>query len=128
MTTKHTLKITFQNGDIVHYKELAHFEFMQQGLLFVEGIIAKKLDTMGLIIKKVTYSNARNWYPIAIIKHVEVQTVKSIEETEEIRKYEKFLEHGIDIMVTKISHTEPPDPEAVAKEIALEEKRKEKAN
>lgn len=126
MTTRLSIKITLQNGEIMTFKDGAasHFEFQQWGTLFVEGAIQVKKTDRGLILDEVEYRNVRNWIPLVNIKNVEVITWKTINEPEEVKKYLKFKEHGIDIMVTKISHTEPKTEKEVEAEIAKEEKKK----
>ena len=129
-----SIKLNLQNGETRTFKDDAgiHFEFQQWGTFFVEGGMEVKKKQRGLILDEVQYRNVRTWIPISTIKDVEVITWKTINDREEIRKYEKFLEHGIDIMVTKISHTNPPDKnqiEEVEKKIAKEDKaKKERQN
>lgn len=131
MTTRLSIKITLQNGEIMTFKDGAasHFEFQSWGTLFVEGAIEIKKKERGTILDEVEYRNVRNWIPVANIKNVEVITWKTINEPEEVKKYLKFKEHGLDIMVTKISHTEPKTQKDVEAEIAKEAKKKaRKAN
>lgn len=126
MKTTLSIKIKLMNGETLTFKDdsAVHFEFQQWGTLFVEGAMEVKKKQRGLILDEVEYRNVRNWIPVVNIKNVEVITWKTINEPEEVRKYLKFKEHGIDIMVTKISHTEPKTAEEVEKEIAKEEKKK----
>ena len=131
MTNRLSIKITLQNGEVMTFKDdaAAHFEFQQWGTLFVEGAMEVKKKQRGLIIDEVEYRNVRNWIPLVNIKNVEVITWKTLNDPKEIQKWQKFKEHGLDLMVTKISHTNPKTEEEVQKEIEKEEKkRKEKAN
>ena len=131
MTNRLSIKITLQNGEVMTFKDdaAAHFEFQQWGTLFVEGAMEVKKKQRGLIIDEVEYRNVRNWIPLVNIKNVEVITWKTLNDPKEIQKWQKFKEHGLDLMVTKISHTEPKTQKEVEAEIAKEEKRKaRKAN
>jgi hypothetical protein len=130
MTETHSIIIKMLNGDTMTFKEgvVAHFQFMTQGVFFVEGPVEVTKKQPGLILDEVKYRNVRNWIPIVNIKIVEIITNKVINQPDEIRKWEKFKEHNIDIMLTDISHTEPPDPKDVAKQIAKEEKKKRSVN
>ena len=131
MTNRLSIKITLQNGEVMTFKDdaAAHFEFQQWGTLFVEGAMEVKKKQRGLIIDEVEYRNVRNWIPLVNIKNVEVITWKTLNDPKEIQKWQKFKEHGLDLMDTKISHTNPKTEEELQKEIEKEEKkRKEKAN
>ena len=131
MTNRLSIKITLQNGEVMTFKDdaAAHFEFQQWGTLFVEGAMEVKKKQRGLIIDEVEYRNVRNWIPLVNIKNVEVITWKTLNDPKEIQKWQKFKEHGLDLMVTKISHTEPKTQKEVEAEIAKEEKKKaRKAN
>ena len=131
MTNRLSIKITLQNGEVMTFKDDAasHFEFQQWGTLFVEGAMEVKKKQRGLIVDEVEYRNVRNWIPLVNIKNVEVITWKTLNDPKEIQKWQKFKEHGLDLMVTKISHTNPKTEAEVQKEIEKEEKkRKEKVN
>lgn len=138
MTNRLSIKITLQNGEVMTFKDDAasHFEFQQWGTLFVEGAMevkqkrgALEVSRHAVDITEVTYRNVRNWIPLVNIKKVEVITWKTINDPKEIQKWQKFKEHGLDLMVTKISHTNPKTQEEVEAEIKKEEKkRKGKSN
>lgn len=131
MTNRLSIKITLQNGEVMTFKDAAasHFEFQQWGTLFVEGAMEVKKKQRGLIVDEVEYRNVRNWIPLVNIKNVEVITWKTINDPKEIEKWQKFKEHGLDLMVTKISHTNPKTEADIEKEIKDEEKKKaRKAN
>lgn len=127
MTTTITIHVTLNNGEVQSFKDVANFQMMPQGLLFIEMPIAKKENKLGLILRGVETNIQRYWIPFANIKDIDVKTRRSIIEYNEIKKYEKFLEHGIDITVTQISHTESPSIEDIEKKIA-EQERSTKAN
>lgn len=128
MTTRLSIKVVLNNGETMTFKDdsAAQFEFMSQGLFFVEGAVEVKKKERGTILDEVTYRNVRQWIPIAQIKNVEIITWKTINEPQEVKKWLKFKEHGLDIMVTKISHTNPKTQEEVEAEIKKEEKKKER--
>ena len=138
MTNRLSIKITLQNGEVMTFKDGAasHFEFQQWGTLFVEGAMevkqkkgALEVSNHAVDITEVTYRNVRNWIPLVNIKNVEVITWKTLNDPKEIEKWQKFKEHGLDLMVTKISHTNPKTEAEVEKEIKAEEKKKaRKAN
>lgn len=118
MTTAFTIIVRLVNGETQTYKgdAAANFEFMTQGLLFIDGAMQKEVKQRGnLPPDEIHYRNERHWIPIAQIKDVQILTHRSLTDPEEIRKYQVFKKHNIDIMVTKISHTEPPSPEDIAK-------------
>lgn len=126
MTTKFTIIIKYMNGETITFKEAADFKMMQQGLLFVEMPYVKAQEKLGKILRGVHTKSTRHWIPFAQIKNIEVLTSKTITNPQELKKYQKFLDHGIDMTVTEISHTEPPDPKEVAKKIIEEEKQEAK--
>lgn len=127
MTTKFSIIIKFTNGEATTFKDVANFQVMDQGVFFVEGIAVKKEDKIGRILRGIETKIERYWYPMAIVKEFKVYTTRTITEPEEVRKYEAFLKHGIDITVTKISHTNEPDEKAVSKLVERELK-SEKTN
>lgn len=126
MKTIYTVNVKYINGESVSFKNAADFSIMDQGVLFVEMPYVKDEDRLGRYLRSVKTTGQRVWIPLAQIKYIDVQTTRTITEPEEIKKYEKFLEHNIDITVTKISHTKAPSPEEVAKKIAEEEKTERK--
>jgi len=130
MKTLFKIKIVLMDGNVISFKEgsVAHFEFMTQGVFFVEGVVNITRGQGLRTLNTVKYENYRNWIPVVNIKNVEILTTKTIDEAEEIKKYEKFLEHGIDIMVTEISHTEKPTVAEVEKKIKAEKKQKRSIN
>lgn len=118
MTTAFTIIVRTVFGETQTYKgdAAANFEFMNAGLLFIDGAMKVEIKQRGnLPPDEIHYRNERHWIPIAQIKDVQILTHRSLTDPEEIRKYQVFKKHNIDIMVTKISHTEPPSPEEIAK-------------
>ena len=127
MTIEFTIIVRMANGETQTFKgdAAANFQFMTQGLLFIEG--AYKIDIRkrgNLPPDEIHYRNERHWIPVAQIKDVQILTHRSISDPEEIRKYQVFKEHNIDIMTTKISNTEPPSKEEIEK-ITKEAQQKE---
>ena len=106
------------------FGEAAQFHFMPEGLFFIQEGDRVDVDQIGRIVRKKTVRNKRVWYPIDRIKKVEIDT-KSELEGEDIKKYDTFLKHGIDITKTKISHTEPLSPAEIEKAILAAQKQKE---
>ena len=118
MTTEFSIVVTLTNGETRTFTgpEAQTFEFMTQGLFFVDGALDKTVKQRGnLPPDEIHYKSTRTWIPIAQIKAVTIRTHKTLNDPEEIRKYQEFKKHNIDIMVTKVSHTEPPDQKAIDK-------------
>lgn len=107
------------NGETLTYKDSAAttFEMQDRGLFFIHSDISKDLATVGKKVNKVHYRYVRTWIPYQQIKYVEILTNKEMTDPKEIEKYQKFLEHGMDIMMTRISNTVPKTPEQVQDEI-----------
>ncbi len=126
MTTKFSIKVTLMNGETLTYKdeEALTFEMQDRGLMFVHSALQKEFKKMGVHTVKVHYRYSRSWIPYVQIKTIEVITNKEIDDPEEIKKYDEFLKHGIDIMMTNISYTAPKTPEQVQKEIDEEKQPK----
>lgn len=122
MTTTITIHVKLNNGEVQSFKDVANFQMMPQGLLFIEMPIAKNENRQGRLLVGVESRSHRHWIPFANIKDVEVLTSNKITHSDELKKYEKFLEHGIDISVTPISYTKPPSIEDVEKKIAEQER------
>lgn len=106
--------VSFAKGDI------RSFSVMPEGYVFIEG-----QDLFYEDQKKHSHrvSYIRTWIPTHIVKKVEMMTDTIFEDDTEYKKYQKFLEHGIDMTRQKISHTEV-DPEEVKKKIAEQEAKK----
>lgn len=117
-----SIKVTYTDGGIITFKEdaAANFQFMQGGLFFVEGMPTRKIEEFGKIKRKVEYRSVRTWIPVQQIKNVEIITKKTLTEPKEIEKWEKFLEHGLDLMMTKISHTQEPTEAEIQRKIDIE--------
>lgn len=121
MTTKFTTIVHMNNGEILTFKgeEAMTFEMQDRGLLFVHSNIKKESDAKTLI----RYRYTRNWIPYVNIRNIEVYTTKEITNAEEFRKYNRFLEKGIDMIMTPISNTVPKSAAEAAKEIEAEDKK-----
>lgn len=119
MTTEFSLKVTLTNGEIRTFKDDAvmTFEMQDRGLFFVHSNIEKNLATIGKKVNKVHYRYVRNWIPYVQIKDIEILTNKVLTDPAEIEKYQKFLKHGLDIMMTPVSNTVPKTAQEVQDEI-----------
>ena len=119
MTTKFSIKVTLASGEIRTFKDDAAmtFEMQDRGLFFVHSNIEKNLSTVGKTINKVHYRYVRTWIPYRQIKELEVLTNKEITDSKEIEKYQKFLKHGLDIMMNQVSNTVPKTAQQVQDEI-----------
>lgn len=130
MTTKFSLKLISVTGKVEVINDIETFEFMQQGFLFIKLHPDIKKKYNGDKLEEVKNTNERLWIPIMQIRRVSIITDHIIKDETELRKYEKFLEHGIDMTVTPISYTAPKNPEEVAatvdQELKLEEKEESK--
>lgn len=124
MTTKFSIMVHLTNGEAktFPFDEATSFEFMAQGFFFVHSQIAKTAKQTGSNLKGMKYRYVRTWIPNGTIKDIEVITEKEITDPEELAKYVEFLKHGVDIMVTKISHTNPPTEEEIKEKAAKETK------
>lgn len=128
MQTKFTLLVHYTNGEVGTYKDDAvmTFEMQDRGLLFIHSQLDKNLKQVGNRIQSVKYRYTRTWIPYSQVKSVDVITNKELTDTKEIAKYQEFLKHGIDMMMTPISHTKPKDPKEVETEIAAEKTQNKK--
>lgn len=124
MTTKYTIIAKHLNGETTTFKDAVNFSIMKEGLLYVEAQYTKNEYKAGKILLSTATKSMRHWVSLQIVKSIEVQTTVEITDKAELQKYLAFKDKGIDITVTKVSHTEPPDPKEVAREIAEEEKNK----
>lgn len=106
--------VSFAKGDI------RSFSVMPEGYVFIEGQDLVHEDKVKRT-HKISY--VRTWIPTHVVKKVEMMTDTIFEDDTEYKKYQKFLEHGIDMTRQKISHTEV-DPEEVKKKIAEQEAKK----
>lgn len=91
------------------------YSVMQQGLFFIQGVpVEKTKKDESLIVTTVG-----TWVPLNLIKSVELITETTVEAGQELKKYRKFQEHGIDMTMDKISET-VVSPADVAKKINAE--------
>ncbi len=122
MTTKFSTVVTLMNGEKLTFKDdqIMTFEMQDRGLFFVHSSVEKNLSTLGNKVNKIHYRYVRSWIPYQQIKEVEIITNKETVDPAEIDKYQKFLKHGIDIMMTQVSYTAPKTAQQVEEELAKE--------
>ncbi len=102
--------INMIDGSSITYKkgQVETFKWMNEGVLFIQGERHPKdtlVDERKVVCER-TISHERVWVPITQIKSVKMETDDVLESNLEIRKYDKFKKHGIDITVSPISQTE----------------------
>jgi hypothetical protein len=127
MQSKHSIVVETINK-IITFVDVEAFEIMPAGHLYIREISETTLKTKeGLPLRDkgalgiVENRYQRTWIPLSQIKEICVTTSTVIDNPTEIKKYQMFKKHGIDITTTAVSHTTPPTVEEIEKEIAEEE-------
>lgn len=128
------IKIEMMNGEVITFAkgQVSDYGVMPAGAFFVQGARSRK-DTHRnhsneSPIDKTVLSEHRYWIPLINIKRVDMDMDIHLTSNEDVRKYDKFMAHGIDMISTKISHTEVNSDEVakiIDQEIKLENEAKD---
>lgn len=121
MIRNYTVAVTYGDGSTERFVDVLSWSVNDHRLII--ALKPSKDEVVKKNVRKaIRFRSKEITFMLRNLKYFESFVEKTIDDPEEMRKHDAFLARGIDMMVTEISHTVPPDPEEVKKQIAKEQK------